>query len=59
MGIYSKQINNTTESSASLRQQRKQEALELARILYDIYKKRKDDVRIKEGQNDANESKKP
>lgn len=57
MGIYSKQTDATTSNPVSLRQQRKQEALELARILYDIYKKRRANDKINYGQYNANESK--
>lgn len=54
MGIHSKQVSG---KQISQRQQRKQEALELARILYDIYKKRGASDKINYGQNNANESK--
>lgn len=57
MGIYSKQVETTIAAPVTLRQQRRQEALELARILYDIYKKRRTDVKISNGQNNADEPK--
>ena len=52
MGVKSKQL----ERSGSFRKQRKEDALELARILYRMYKQQKASGKIIDGQNYANGS---
>ena len=54
MGIKSKQLAR----SGSFRKQRKEDALEFARILYRMYKQQKADGKIISGQKYANGSEK-
>lgn len=43
------------KSNAEQIRQRKEEALELAQLIYDIYKEGQSDDKIKDGQNNANQ----
>lgn len=56
MSIKSKLTGQNATKPLTLREQRKAEATELARLLYDIYKHNKGSGKIKLGQNNAKKS---